>query len=187
MYDAGGPKCSCSKSKCLKLYCECFARGVHCGPECSCNCCCNLEEYTDLIEQSKFEILKRDPMAFRSKLIKNTKNHVLEANENARNPIVLPFRNNTWQKMNETPQANLDTGAQSVAMNYSETDQLFEELDPNLDIALQLKHRKGCTCKKSRCVKGYCECFSLGVPCTSACKCRGCKNCEHKDNEHEEF
>lgn len=63
-----GPKCSCSKSKCLKLYCECFAKGVHCGPECSCSCCKNLEDYTDIIEQSKFDILKRDPNAFQSKL-----------------------------------------------------------------------------------------------------------------------
>jgi hypothetical protein len=59
-----GPKCSCSKSKCLKLYCECFAKGVHCGPECGCTCCNNLEQFTEVIEQSKFDILKRDPFAF---------------------------------------------------------------------------------------------------------------------------
>ena len=31
-----GPKCSCSKSKCLKLYCEFFSKGLHCGTECGC-------------------------------------------------------------------------------------------------------------------------------------------------------
>jgi len=29
-----------------------------------------MEEYTDLIEHSKFEILKRDPSAFQSKIVK---------------------------------------------------------------------------------------------------------------------
>ena len=52
------------------------------------------------------------------------------------------------------------------------------QFDPDIDIAAQLKHRKGCTCKKSGCVKGYCECFSFGVPCSHACKCKGCKNCD---------
>lgn len=27
-------KCNCRKSKCLKLYCECFASGEFCGKEC---------------------------------------------------------------------------------------------------------------------------------------------------------
>jgi hypothetical protein len=33
--------CNCKKTKCLKLYCECFASGGYCQPGCSCFECCN--------------------------------------------------------------------------------------------------------------------------------------------------
>lgn len=34
--------CNCRNSKCLKLYCECFASGVYCIPgHCNCNPCQN--------------------------------------------------------------------------------------------------------------------------------------------------
>lgn len=33
-----------------------------------------------------------------------------------------------------------------------------------------------CNCKRSQCLKLYCECFAAGSYCTSKCKCNGCKN-----------
>ena len=66
-------KCKCSKSKCLKLYCECFARGDHCGPECECTDCHNLANHQEDIEAAKMEITKRDPQAFKKKLELNGK------------------------------------------------------------------------------------------------------------------
>eukprot|EP00045_Choanoeca_perplexa_P003314 m.29810 g.29810 ORF g.29810 m.29810 type:complete len:384 (-) comp11978_c0_seq2:531-1682(-) len=33
--------CRCSKSKCLKRYCECFQAGIHCTEACQCTNCCN--------------------------------------------------------------------------------------------------------------------------------------------------
>lgn len=33
--------CNCKKSKCLKLYCQCFAAMMHCGENCNCNDCSN--------------------------------------------------------------------------------------------------------------------------------------------------
>lgn len=34
--------CLCAKSKCLKLYCACFAKGIYCSEYCKCSDCHNL-------------------------------------------------------------------------------------------------------------------------------------------------
>ncbi len=41
-----------------------------------------------------------------------------------------------------------------------------------------MEERKPCHCKKSRCLKLYCECFAAGLLCLKACVCDGCHNCE---------
>ena len=37
-------------------------------------------------------------------------------------------------------------------------------------------HLTGCNCKRSGCIRRYCECFQSGVKCTDKCKCCECKN-----------
>jgi len=64
-------KCQCNRSKCLKLYCECFAKGGFCGPECGCTNCFNKAGEEDAIAAAKADITKRDPDAFVKKLAKN--------------------------------------------------------------------------------------------------------------------
>mmetsp|Transcript_34641 Transcript_34641/g.25788 ORF Transcript_34641/g.25788 Transcript_34641/m.25788 type:complete len:127 (-) Transcript_34641:85-465(-) len=63
-------KCSCKKSKCLKMYCECFAKGKVCGKECGCVDCCNGEDKEER-ELARNEILLKNPSAFQSKVVEN--------------------------------------------------------------------------------------------------------------------
>lgn len=69
--------CNCSKSKCLKMYCKCFAKGLVCGIDCDCSDCFNNNEHEEIRQKIVNEILEKNPKAFDSKFKKHLKNNEL--------------------------------------------------------------------------------------------------------------
>lgn len=56
-------RCNCKKSKCIKLYCECFANEQYCV-DCNCKRCFNKQERTKFRKPAVRKLLQRDPEAF---------------------------------------------------------------------------------------------------------------------------
>ncbi|XVF38270.1 hypothetical protein REPUB_Repub20aG0086000 [Reevesia pubescens] len=120
-------RCNCKKSKCLKLYCECFAAGVYCIEPCSCQDCFNKPIHEDTVLATRKQIESRNPLAFAPKVIR-TSDSIPEVGDDS----------------SKTPASS--------------------------------RHKRGCNCKKSSCLKKYCECYQGGVGCSINCRCEGCKN-----------
>ncbi len=54
-----------------------------------------------------------------------------------------------------------------------ESQAMSESCNPPLS---PLKSYRGCNCKRSKCLKKYCECFARNSACGANCSCLGCMN-----------
>lgn len=61
--------CNCTKSMCLKLYCDCFANGLNCQ-NCACLNCHNDSRHEEERTKAVAATLERNPNAFKSKMFK---------------------------------------------------------------------------------------------------------------------
>lgn len=112
--------CNCTRSQCLKLYCDCFANGEFCS-NCNCINCSNNLDHEESRQKAIKQCLERNPHAFHPKIGKGK------------------------------------TTAQE---------------------GIERRHTKGCNCRRSGCLKNYCECYEAKILCTDLCKCCACKNYE---------
>ncbi|MBA0573536.1 hypothetical protein Golob_000806 [Gossypium lobatum] len=62
-------RCNCKKTKCLKLYCDCFAAGIYCAEPCSCQGCFNRPKYEETVLETRKQIESRNPLAFAPKIV----------------------------------------------------------------------------------------------------------------------
>ncbi|KAL2942568.1 CRC domain-containing protein TSO1, partial [Bienertia sinuspersici] len=63
-------RCNCKRSKCLKLYCECFAAGLYCVETCNCQDCFNKPAHEETVIETRRQIESRNPLAFAPKVIR---------------------------------------------------------------------------------------------------------------------
>lgn len=103
-------RCCCAKTKCVKMYCECFRNHTHCSVNCGCT--------KDCLNNKRKQRLRKG-------LVPSLKSF---------GPI------DTINKLSSS------------------------------------KEERGCTCKKSSCLKKYCDCFMFGVKCSEKCSCLRCGN-----------
>ncbi len=60
---------------------------------------------------------------------------------------------------------------------YNNNNPKEEEININRNIYQDSKsHSIVCNCTKSKCMKKYCECYKMNIPCGSLCRCIDCQN-----------
>lgn len=62
--------CTCKKTNCLKLYCQCFGIRIYCGANCRCKDCFNDSKHEKERKEAMRNIISRNPSAFDTKFKK---------------------------------------------------------------------------------------------------------------------
>jgi len=181
--------CSCPKSKCVALYCDCFKAGRRCDPKtCSCMDCKNTvgeSGRNGARTKAIRNILARNPRAFKTAGLGNPL-HKLPKGEVACNCIrsrCLKLYCTCFQAGKACDPAKctcvscLNTTEDAGGHRKQAIQQCLEKRPD----AFKTRVREpglGCACKNNRCIRKYCECFRTNRLCTSKCSCRLCANME---------
>ena len=88
----------------------------------------------------------------------------------------------TAQQLNTSTAQHLNSSLNNqnkprIEGSLSVTDPLRRIKKPLRSPRVYTRYKKtSCHCKRTRCIKRYCECFSKGFPCSSNCGCKDCGN-----------
>ncbi|KAL4360032.1 hypothetical protein AHAS_Ahas08G0136800 [Arachis hypogaea] len=187
--------CTCKKSACLLLYCECFAAKGYCAECCTCEGCLNRQEHEDKVNDARDKIKSRNPFAFSPEMVPSASNQEEEHEATKDTSRELkPSKFFTY-----LPRVGL-VESNTISTNstkHDDDDDNISKEKRNQTGGGYKKHasntsdgKRGCTCKKNKCVNLYCECFRAEIYCSEACACEGCLNREehlHKINEAKEY
>jgi hypothetical protein len=88
----GPPICTCKKSQCLKLYCECFSAERYCV-DCKCSNCLNVPAYDDERERAILELCHKNPSAFKPRNSATTQNQMCRCKKSECLKKVRPLAN----------------------------------------------------------------------------------------------
>lgn len=177
--------CSCPRSNCIKLYCDCFKSGRPCSGICSCLNCKNTEEETK-IDGERIRAIKntlaRNPRAFTGGKKEAVPQNPGDIVCNCLKSRCLKLYCHCFHKgrtCNEaclcisclnTPVENVVGGKRNLAI------QNCLEKRPDAFTKKPKAVGAGCACKNNKCLKKYCDCFRFNLACLDKCICKDCGN-----------
>lgn len=81
------------------------------------------------------------------------------------------------EKTQEQQQAIIEALARNPKAFDEEDNPEKEKFNNGFQLGVDLEEvKKGCKCKKTKCIKKYCECYGNGERCSIFCRCEGCEN-----------
>ena len=161
--------CTCKKTRCLKLYCQCFGAKLYCGLNCRCMMCFNNRKHEKQRKEAMRNILSRNLSAFDTKFKKDA-TLVLVEQPVSTNQIGLPIPTTTFATRDTATASPVPSPEYSndaePSFEAKSSDPVTTVTTPEVihstsaatlvtssEVARVLAHRLGCKCRKSACMK----------------------------------